>query len=421
MKKPGWGKEANLREIEGGITAPRGFEAAGVHCGIKKMDPDLALIYSSHPAVACGMFTSNKVKAAPIRVSLRKLRNRRAQAIVINSGNANTCTGKRGIKDAEEMARVTAHQLGISEDEVLVASTGVIGKPLPLSKIAEGIRKAGQSLSARGGSEAARAILTTDTITKEISVETDIAGRGNRKVRLGGMCKGAGMISPNLATMLCFVTTDACISPDALQQATRSATGKSFNQISVDGDMSTNDTLLVLANGLAGNKRIKTWHKKKKRKVKDENFDIFSQALDFVLIHLAKLIVTDGEGATKLIEVKVNGAPFPQDARRIARAIANSTLVKTALAGASPNWGRVMAALGAAHTKINPDKVDIYFDNLAVVRRGEGAGAKEETLREVLKKKEIMITVDLNQGKNSTTFWGCDLTEKYVRINKSYL
>ena len=421
MKKPGFCKEENLRKIEGGITAPRGFEAAGVHCGIKKMDPDLALIYSSHSAVACGMFTSNKVKGAPIRVSLRTLRNRQAQAIVVNSGNANTCTGKRGIKDAQEMARAAAGELGISGDEVLVASTGVIGKPLPLSKIAEGIRKAGQSLSARGGSGAARAILTTDTITKEISVETDIAGRGNRKVRLGGMCKGAGMISPNLATMLCFVTTDACISPDALQQATRSATGKSFNQISVDGDMSTNDTLLVLANGLAGNKRIKTWHKKKKRKVKDENFDIFSQALDFVLIHLAKLIVTDGEGATKLIEVKVNGAPFPQDARRIARAIANSTLVKTALAGASPNWGRVMAALGAAHTKINPDKVDIYFDNLAVVRRGEGAGAKEETLREVLKKKEIMITVDLNQGKNSTTFWGCDLTEKYVRINKSYL
>ena len=410
-----------MRKIEGGITAPRGFEAAGVHCGIKKMDPDLALIYSSHSAVACGMFTSNKVKGAPIRVSLRTLRNRQAQAIVVNSGNANTCTGKRGIKDAQEMARAAAGELGISEDEVLVASTGVIGKPLPLSKIAEGIRKAGQSLSAQGGGEAARAILTTDTITKEISVETDIAGRGKRKVRLGGMCKGAGMISPNLATMLCFVTTDACISPDALQQATRSATGKSFNQISVDGDMSTNDTLLVLANGLAGNKRIKTWHKKKKRKVKDENFDIFSQALDFVLIHLAKLIVTDGEGATKLIEVKVNGAPFPQDARRIARAIANSTLVKTALAGASPNWGRVMAALGAAHTKINPDKVDIYFDNLAVVRRGEGAGAKEETLREILKKKEIMITVDLNQGKNSTTFWGCDLTEKYVRINKSYL
>jgi len=410
-----------LRKIEGGITAPRGFEAAGVHCGIKKKDPDLALIYSCRPAVACGMFTSNKVKGAPIGVSLRTLRNRQAQAIVVNSGNANTCTGKRGIKDAQEMARAAAGELGISQDEVLVASTGVIGKPLPLSNITEGIKKARQSLSARGGGEAARAILTTDTITKEISVETDIAGRGKKKVRLGGMCKGAGMISPNLATMLCFVTTDACISPDALQEATRSATGKSFNQISVDGDMSTNDTLLVLANGLAGNKRIKTWRKKKKIKVKDENFDIFSQALDFVLIHLAKLIVTDGEGATKLIEVKVNGAPFPQDARRIARAIASSTLVKTAVAGASPNWGRVMSALGAAHTKINPDKVDIYFDNLAVVRRGEGAGAKEKTLREALMKKEIMITVDLNQGDSSTTFWSCDLTEKYVRINKSYL
>jgi glutamate N-acetyltransferase/amino-acid N-acetyltransferase len=229
------------------------------------------------------------------------------------------------------------------------------------------------------------------------------------------------MISPNLATMLCFITTDACITPDALQEATHSAVDKSLNQISVDGDMSTNDTLLVLANGLAGNKRIKTWHKKKKIRVKDENFNIFSRALEFVLIHLAKLIVSDGEGATKFIEVKVNGAPFPQDARRIARAVANSNLVKTALAGASPNWGRVMAALGQAHTKINPDKVDIYFDDLAVVKEGMGAGAKEKMLRDVLRSKEIRITIDLNQGKNSTTFWSCDLTEKYVRINKSYL
>jgi len=409
-----------LREIEGGITAPRGFEAAGVHCGIKKAHPDLALVYSSSPAVACGMFTTNKVKAAPIQVSLRKLRNRQAQAIVVNSGNANTCTGRQGIEDAEEMAAMAARELQISEDEVLVASTGVIGKSLPLSNIAEGIKKASQSLSREGGGEAARAILTTDTTAKEISVETDIAARGKKKVRIGGICKGAGMISPNLATMLCFITTDACITPDALQEATRSAVGKSFNQISVDGDMSTNDTLLVLANGLAGNKRIKTWRKKKKTRVKDENFNLFSRALDFVLIHLAKLIISDGEGATKFIEVKVNGAPFPKDARRIARAVANSNLVKAALAGASPNWGRVMAALGAAHTKINPDKVDIYFDDLRVVKRGMGAGVEEKTLRDLLRSKDIRITIDLNQGKNSTTFWGCDLTEKYVRINKSY-
>ncbi len=410
-----------LRRITGGITAPRGFEAAGVPCGIKKTAPDLALIYSRVPAVACGMFTTNKVKAAPIRVSLRKLKNHKAQAIVANSGNANACTGKQGIRDAEEMTILTARELRISEDNVLVASTGVIGEGLPLSKIAEGIKEARRLLSPQGGSEAARAILTTDTTIKEISVETDIPGRGKKKVGIGGICKGSGMISPNLATMLCFITTDACITSDALREATRSAALRSFNQISVDGDMSTNDTLFVLANGMAGNKRIKTWRKKKKLRIKDENFENFGQNLDFVLTHLAKLTVMDGEGATKFIEIVVNGASFSHGARRVARSIANSNLVKTAIAGASPNWGRLMAALGSAHTRIDPAKVDIHFDNLLVVRGGVGAGTSEKILRDILTKKKIRITVNLNQGKNSTTFWTSDLTERYVRINKSYV
>jgi len=290
-----------------------------------------------------------------------------------------------------------------------------------MGKIEEGIKQAKSLLSPRGGRQAAEAIVTTDTFVKEISVETDISARGKNKVKIGGIAKGAGMISPNLATMLCFITTDACISEDALEEAIKSAVNKSFNQISIDADMSTNDTVFIMANGQARNKRIKTWHKKKKLRVKDENFDYFSQALDFVCIYLAKMIVRDGEGATKLIEVKVEGAPFPKDARRIARAIASSSLVKTAIAGASPNWGRVMSALGAAHTKIDPDKVDIYFGSLLTVKNGVGIDAIGPKLREVLKQNEIRITIHLNQGNHQTTFYGCDLTEKYVRINKRYV
>jgi glutamate N-acetyltransferase/amino-acid N-acetyltransferase len=410
-----------VKEVEGGITAPKGFKAAGVHCGIKVTQPDLALIYSEVPAMSFGMFTSNKVKAAPVNYSLRKIRRHQAQAIIINSGNANACTGEKGLKDAEKMARLVAHQLGVKENEVLVASTGRIGKLLPMSKIEAGIEQAVESLSFKGGHQAARAILTTDKITKEIAVETDIPARGKGKVVIGGMAKGAGMISPNLATMLCFITTDACITEDALKEATRSAVNKSFNQISVDEDMSTNDSLFVLANGFSRNKRIKTWHKKKKVKLKDKNFQGFCQALDFACESLAKLIVRDAEGATKLTEVKVKGAPFPKDARRIARAVASSMLVKTAIAGASPNWGRVMSALGAAHTKVKPHRVDIYFDNFLVVKRGIGVDAGEGKLREILKQSEVKITIDLHQGQAKATFWGCDLTERYVKINKRYV
>jgi glutamate N-acetyltransferase/amino-acid N-acetyltransferase len=410
-----------LKEVEGGITAPKGFKAAGVHCGIKKTEPDLALIYSEVPAVSFGMFTSNRVKAAPVDYSLRKIRRHRAQAIIINSGNANACTGEKGLKDAEKMARLIARELGVKEDVVLVASTGRIGEPLPMSKIETGIRQVAESLSFKGGHRAAQAILTTDKITKEIAVETNIPARGKGKVVIGGVAKGAGMISPNLATMLCFITTDACITEDALEEATRSAVNKSFNQISVDGDMSTNDSLFILANGLSRNKRIKTWYKKKKIKLKDENFDGFCQALDFACGSLARLIVRDGEGATKFIQVKVKGAPFPKDARRVARAVASSTLVKTAIAGASPNWGRVMSALGAAHAKVKPNRVDVYFDNFLVVKGGMGVDSVEGKLGEVLKQDEVKITIDLHQGKAKAIFWGCDLTERYVKINKRYV
>lgn len=410
-----------MKEIKGGITAPKGFKAAGVHCGIKKNKPDLALICSDVPGLAYAMFTSNKVKAAPVQVSMKNIRNRCAQAIVANSGNANTCNGERGIKDAQKMAKLAAQELKIREEDVLTASTGHIGEPLPISKIEEGIKQAKSVLSSKEGGQAAEAILTTDTFAKEISVETDISGRGKNKVKIGGIAKGTGMIAPNLATMLCFITTDACITEDALQEATRSAVNKSFNQISIDADMSTNDTVFILANGKAGNKRIKTWHKKKKLRVKDENFDYFCGALDFICLSLAKMLVRDGEGATKLIEVKVEGASFTKDARRIARAVASSSLVKTAIAGASPNPGRVMAALGAAHTRINPDRVDIYFNDLLTVKNGVGLDSIRPKLREVLKQDEIKIIIHLNQGNCQTTFWGCDLTEKYVKINKRYV
>lgn len=410
-----------MKEIKGGITAPKGFKAAGVHCGIKKNKPDLALICSDVPSPAYAMFTSNKVKAAPVQVSIKNIRNRCAQAIVANSGNANTCNGERGIRDAQKMARLAAQELKIREEDVLIASTGHIGEPLPISKIEEGIKQAKSLLSAKGGRQAAEAILTTDTFAKEISVETDISGRGKNKVKIGGIAKGVGMIAPNLATMLCFITTDACITEDALKEATTSAVNKSFNQISIDADMSTNDTVFIIANGEAGNKRIKTWRKKKKLRVKDENFDYFCRALDLICLSLAKMLVRDGEGATKLIEVKVEGASFTKDARRIARAVASSSLVKTAMAGASPNPGRVMAALGAAHTRINPDKVDIYFNDLLTVKNGVGLDSIRPKLREVLKQDEIKIIIRLNQGNCQTTFWGCDLTEKYVKINKRYV
>lgn len=419
-----------MKEIQGGITAPQGFKAAGVHCGIKKNEPDLALIYSEIPAIAWGMFTTNKVKAAPVQVSIGKIRSRRAQAILANSGNANACTGEKGIQDAQKMARLAAQELEIKEEMVLVASTGHIGKPLPMLQIETGIKQAKSLLSSEKSNEAAKAILTTDRSIKEIAVETDIPRRGKGKVKIGGIAKGAGMISPNLATMLCFITTDACITEDALEEAVRLAVNKSFNQISIDGDMSTNDTLYIMANGLARNKRIKTWRKKKKLRVKDENFDYFCQALDFVCISLAKLIVRDGEGATKFMEVKVEGAAFPKDARRIAKAVANSTLLKTAMAATHSNWGRVMAglgvgrvmaALGAAHTKIDPNKVDVYFDEILAVKGGVRVDSVEKKLREILKQDEVKITIQLNQGDCQTTFWGCDLTEEYVKINKRYV
>jgi len=410
-----------VKEIQGGITAPQGFKATGVHCGIKENRPDLALIYSQFPATTWGMFTTNKVKAAPVVLSQRKIRKGGARVVVANSGNANACTGKRGFEDAKKMCEIVAKELDVNPEEVLVASTGVIGEYLPMDKIEKGIKLAAKSLSSQGSHQAGEAILTTDRVVKELALETGICGRGKKKVRIGGIAKGSGMIAPNLATMLCFITTDACITQDALKEALQRAVNRSFNQISVDGDMSTNDTVIILANGRAGNKKIKTWRKKPTLRVKDENFDRFCESLGYLCQYLAKLMIKDGEGATRVFEVKVEGAPFPKDARRIARAVASSNLVKTAIAGASPNWGRIMAALGSAQTKVKPEKIEILINGCLVVKNGESAGASISSLREVLSQDELRILIRLNQGRCETSFWGCDLTEKYVKINKRYV
>lgn len=410
-----------MKQMEGGITAPAGFQASGVHCGIKKNSPDFALVYSKFPAVAAGVFTTNKVKAAPVLLSQKKIRQKKARSIVANSGNANACTGQEGFYNAVRMCEITAEKLGINADEVLVSSTGVIGEQLPMDKVEKGINMAVDALSSRGSSQAAQAIFTTDKVVKEIALQMDIPGLGKKKVKIGGIAKGSGMIAPNLATMLCFITTDACITYDALKEALQRAVNKSFNRISVDGDMSTNDTVLILANGKAGNQRIKTWKRRPTLRIKDVNFEKFCEGLDYVCLHLAKSIVKDGEGATKIFEVKVEGAPFPQDARRIAKTVANSNLVKTAIAGSSPNWGRIMVALGCAHTKIKPEKTDIMINHTLVVKQGESAGASVKELREILSNPSVSIKIVLNQGDCQTSFWGCDLTEKYVKINKRYI
>ena len=408
-------------EIEGGVTAPLGFSASGVYCGIKKGSPDLALILSEIRAVAAGMFTTNKVKAAPVVLSQRKIRKGGTRLIVANSGNANACTGKQGYTSAQKVCELVAQELDIDPEEVLIASTGVIGEQLPMDKIKEGLKSAARTLSSQGSHQAAEAILTTDRRIKELALQTGIAGQGKKMVRIGGIAKGSGMIAPNLATMLCFITTDACITPDALKEALSRSVNRSFNQISVDGDMSTNDTVIILANGKVGNKKIKTWRKKPTLRVEDENFDEFCRCLDYLCIYLARAIVEDGEGATRVFEVRVEGAPFPQDARRVATSVANSNLVKTAIAGASPNWGRIMSALGAAHTKVKPEKVDVLMNDILVVKNGESAGADLDALRKGLSEDTVHILIKLNQGGCSTTFWGCDLTEKYIRINKRYL
>lgn len=396
--------------VGGGITTATGFVAGVAQAAIKKPGRyDIALVYSTVPAVGAGVFTTNVFQAAPVQISKKHLESGNVRGFVVNSGCANACTGDQGRLDAEEMATVAADTLGCRSTEILVASTGVIGVNLPMDKVSAGIKKAGINPGAGNGSLAAQAIMTTDTISKEIAIQFTF---GDKKVTVGGMAKGSGMIHPNMATLLGFITTDAAISTNCLQQAIKEAVNKSFNMITVDGDSSTNDSLFALANGQAGNYPI--------YKSGTPEYRVFVEAITFVCTELAKLIAQDGEGATKLMEVRVLNAPSREDARLGAKAIAGSNLVKAALFGEDANWGRVVCALGYSGAGFNPDLVDVYLGDLQVAKDGGGLVFDEVKAAQILKEKTVVITVDLKQGNTSATAWGCDLTYDYVQINGSY-
>jgi glutamate N-acetyltransferase/amino-acid N-acetyltransferase len=395
--------------VRGGIAAAKGFQAAGLHCGIKKGKKDLAVIFSELPATVAAVFTTNRTLAEPLIVDKLQLKsNHTCSAVVINSGNANACTGRRGLEDAWTTIKEAARTLKLPSKHVLVSSTGVIGKTLPIGRLKAGIRVAAKHLSQDGHSEAAEAILTTDRHPKESAVRFRI---GSKTVTIGGMAKGSGMIAPNMATMLAFVTTDAVISHTLLQRALQKAVAGTFNRITVDGDTSTNDMVLLLANGLAKNLPIRTL---------GPTYEKFYAGLEHVLATLAKMIAQDGEGATKLIEVVVTGAKREGDAVLAARAIANSNLVKTAVHGADANWGRIIAAVGYSGIAFTPERVEISFDHLPILQKNFKATFSEEKARAALSKKHVNITVDLNLGKKSATYWTCDLSREYVSINASY-
>ena len=386
----------------------QGFKAAAVVAGLKKGDAlDMALIVSDREAAAAGIFTTNKVRAAPVILSERHLENGKARAIIANAGNANACTGDPGLNDARRTAELVGQGLGISPEDVLVASTGVIGEQLDMDLIAGAIPGLTKTLALDAVPLAAQAIMTTDSFPKISSFE----GRaGGYTYRIIGIAKGAGMIMPDMATMLCFILSDIGINYDDLKNALLSSVETTFNRISVDGDTSTNDTVLAMANGLAGNKDLS-----------GEDYDIFAEGLRNVMWDLARMIVRDGEGATKLVSVEVKNAFSPLDALRAARTVANSSLVKTALYGQDPNWGRVMAALGRAEIEMREDQVDIWIDDVRIVAKGLGRGAEaEELAAEIMTRNEFSLTVDLHQGGYHERMLTCDLTHEYVTINADY-
>lgn len=406
-----WGGATVTDQVQGGITSAAGFVAAAERCGLRKAGdprPDLALLLSRVPAAAAGVFTTNRVQAAPVVLCRERLRSGRARALVVNAGVANACTGPEGMADARRMAEVAAEALGVPADEVLVASTGVIGNRLPMERVEAGIRAAAGRLSPAGGAEAALAITTTDTRPKEVAVRVAVGGK---QATIGAMAKGSGMIRPNMATMLCFIATDAAVAPDALGRALGHAVDRSFNMITVDGDTSTNDSVIILANGLAGNPEIT---------VGTEDFRLFQNALEEVCVFLAKAIARDGEGATRLLEVDVHGAESAADARKAALAVAGSNLVKAAVFGADANWGRIMAALGYSGARFDPAAVEVHLGPLPLVTGGVSAGFDEALARELLSQEEVRLTVNLNAGWGRAVAWGCDLTCDYVRINGSY-
>lgn len=404
---PGSAAPREIEWLEGGITAVPGILAAGLHCGIKPTPArDLALIYSSVPATAAGVFTTNRIQGAPVKLSRERLRSGVAQAIVASSGCSNVCTGEQGLRDAREMTEIVARELDIPEARVLVASTGVIGRYLPMDKIRPALPRLVKALSPQGSRDAAEGIMTTDTHPKEAACRVEIGGR---PITLGAIAKGTGMVHPLMATMFCFVATDLAVVHDALQAAIRRAVNASFNRISVDGDRSTSDTVVILANGLAENRPLARG---------DRRLRVFQQALDALTQRLALMQVRDGEGATLVIDVRVRGARTRRDAEAAARAIANSNLVKTAMAGRDPNWGRIVAALGASGVEIQEDRIAVWYGEEQVAAGGKPCeDVRWDRVRAELTKPEVVVTVDLGLGQAQDHIWTCDLTEEYVKIN----
>ena len=402
-----------MKMITGGVCAAQGFKANGIRCGIRKAQTkkDLALIVSDVPATAAAVYTQNLVKGAPLTVTKNNIANGKAQAVICNSGNANTCNAN-GIEIAEGMCKLVEKATGVKASDVVVASTGVIGQPLSLEPIEGGMKELAAGLSYEGGHQAAEAIMTTDTIAKEVAVEFTLGGK---TCRMGGIAKGSGMIHPNMATMLVFITTDAAISQQMLQKALSTDIQSSFNMLSVDGDTSTNDMVTVLANGLAGNPEITK---------ADADFAIFMGALNSVTIALCRMIAGDGEGATKLLECVATGADTIEAARISAKSVICSSLLKSAMFGADANWGRVLCAIGYSGADVDVTKVGVSFNSAAgtveVCRNGAGVPFSEEQAKKVLLEKEIEIAITLGNGPYSATAWGCDLTYDYVKINGDY-
>ena len=405
-----------MKQIQGGVTAAKGFEAAGVEAAIKYQNrKDMALIVSKAPCTVAGTFTSNVVKAAPVLWDKQIVEHSAfAQAVVVNSGIANACTGKQGLDCCEAEAKCAGELLGVPTDAVLVASTGVIGMQIPVDKITAGIEKlvAAKADTLEAGSDAAHAIMTTDTISKEIAIETQIGGK---TVTLGGMCKGSGMIHPNMCTMLSFLMTDAAISKEMLQKALSADVDDTYNMISVDGDTSTNDTCLLLANGLAENPEITE---------KNADYEEFCKALNFVNETLAKKMAGDGEGATALFEVKIIGAESKEQAKVLSKSVITSSLTKAAIYGHDANWGRILCAMGYSGATFDPEKVDLFFESAAgkmqIIKNGVAVDYSEEEATRILSEPAVTAIADVKMGNASATAWGCDLTYDYVKINADY-
>ena len=402
-----------MKIIPGGVCAAKGFTANGIHCGIRKnrTKRDLSLIVSEKRAVAAGVYTTNLVKGAPNIVTKQNISDGYAHAIICNSGNANTCNAN-GIEIAEQMCYITANALGVNAKDIVVASTGVIGQPLSIEPIATGLEKLVAGLSADNSAAAAEGIMTTDTVMKEVAVSFKI---GDTECKIGGIAKGSGMIHPNMATMLVFITSDVAISPAMLQKALSRDIKTTFNMVSVDGDTSTNDMVVVLANGMAGNTEIAT---------EGAEFDEFCKALNTVNAHLCRMIAGDGEGATKMLECKVSGAESDAVARIVAKSVICSSLTKAAMFGADANWGRVLCAIGYSGVNVDTSTIDVSFRSAAgeilVCKNGAGVDFSEEKAKEILLEKDIEILVSLGKGNFSATAWGCDLTYDYVKINGDY-